>query len=110
MTHPQVAEVVADPNLDHAQIFGLLTGMLKSPLPEPGGNFLKLLIENQRLAVLPEVAVQFRRLKNSAEGVADCLIETAFPLSDAQVVRAGGGAGHEVRPQAQARGTCECGT
>ena len=84
MTHPQVAEVVADPNLDHAQIFGLLTGMLKSPLPEPGGNFLKLLIENQRLAVLPDVAVQFRRLKNSAEGVADCLIETAFPLSDAQ--------------------------
>lgn len=85
MAHPQVAEVVGDPNLDHAQVFGLLTGMLKAPLPETGGNFLKLLIENQRLAVLPEVAVQFRRLKNSAEGVADCLIETAFPLSDAQV-------------------------
>jgi F-type H+-transporting ATPase subunit delta len=85
MAHPQVAEVVADPKLDHAQVFGLLTGLLKSPLPEAGGNFLKLLIENQRLAVLPEVAVQFRRLKNEAEGVADCLIETAFPLSDAQV-------------------------
>ena len=65
MAHPQVAEVVGDPNLDHAQVFGLLTGMLKTPLPEAGGNFLKLLIENQRLAVLPEVAVQFRRLKNS---------------------------------------------
>jgi F-type H+-transporting ATPase subunit delta len=85
MTHPQVAEVVADPNLDHDQVFGLLTGMLKSPLPEAGGNFLKLLIENQRLAVLPEVALQFRRVKNTAEGVADCLIETAFPLSEAQV-------------------------
>lgn len=85
MTHPQVAEVVADPNLDHAQVFGLLSGMMKAPLPEAGGNFLKLLIENQRLAVLPEVATQFRRLKNDAEGVADCLIETAFPLNDAQV-------------------------
>ena len=85
MSHPEVTEVVADPNLDQAQVFGLLTGMLKSPLPEPGGNFLKLLIENQRLAVLPEVAAQFRRLKNSAEGVADCLIETAFPLNDSQV-------------------------
>jgi F-type H+-transporting ATPase subunit delta len=85
MAHPQVAEVVADPNLDHAQVFGLLTGLLKSPLPEAGGNFLKLLIENQRLAVLPEVAVQFRQLKNEAEGVADCLIETAFPLSDGEV-------------------------
>jgi F-type H+-transporting ATPase subunit delta len=85
MGHPQVAEVVADPNLDHAQVFDLLTGMLKTPLPETGGNFLKLLIENQRLAVLPEVSVQFRRLKNSTEGVADCLIETAFPLTDIQV-------------------------
>jgi len=85
MTHPQVAEVVADPNLDHDQVFGLLTGMMKAPLPEAGGNLLRLLIENQRLAVLPEVALQFRRLKNSAEGVADCLIETAFPLNDAQV-------------------------
>ena len=85
MAHPQVAEVVADPKLDHAQVFALLTGLLKAPLPEAGGNFLKLLIENQRLAVLPEVAKQFRRLKNDAEGVADCLIETAFPLSETQV-------------------------
>jgi F-type H+-transporting ATPase subunit delta len=85
MAHPEVGEVVADPNLDHGQVYGLLTGMLKSPLPEGGGNFLKLLIENQRLAVLPEVAVQFRRLKNEAEGVAECLIETAFPLDETQV-------------------------
>jgi F-type H+-transporting ATPase subunit delta len=85
MSHPQVADVVADPNLDHAQVFGLLTGMMKVSLPAVGINFLKLLIENQRLAVLPEVAAQFRLLKNRAEGVADCLIETAFPLSDAQV-------------------------
>ena len=84
-SHPQVADVVADPNLDHAQVFGLLTGMMKGSLPAAGVNFLKLLIENQRLAALPEVAAQFRQLKNRAEGVADCLIETAFPLSDAQV-------------------------
>lgn len=85
MSHPQVADVVADPNLDHAQVFGLLTGMMKGTLPAAGINFLKLLIENQRLAALPEVAAQFRQLKNRAEGVADCLIETAFPLSDAQI-------------------------
>jgi len=85
MSNADVAEVVGDPKLDEAQVQTLLTGMLKSPLPADGVNFLKLLIENQRLAVLPEVAVQFRQLKNTAEGVADCLIESAFPLSDAQV-------------------------
>jgi F-type H+-transporting ATPase subunit delta len=86
MAHPQVAEVVADPKLDHQQVLGLLSGMMKTSLPAAGVNFVKLLIENQRLAVLPDVATQFRRLKNRAEGVADCLIETAFPLSEAQVV------------------------
>ena len=62
----------------------LLSGLVRQPLPAAGMNFLKLVVANQRLAVLPEVALQFRQLKNEAEGVADCLIETAFPLSDAE--------------------------
>ncbi len=85
MSHPQVAEVVADPKLGDAQVVDLLAGLVKQPLPAAGTNFLKLLVSNQRLAVLPEVAVQFRQLKNQAEGVADCLIETAFPLDDGEV-------------------------
>jgi F-type H+-transporting ATPase subunit delta len=85
MSHPQVAQVVADPKLDDAQVVDLLSSLVKQPLPATGTNFLKLLVANQRLAVLPEVAVQFRQLKNEAEGVADCLIETAFPLSDTEV-------------------------
>jgi F-type H+-transporting ATPase subunit delta len=85
MSHPQVAQVVADPKLGDAQVVELLAGLVKQPLPAAGTNFLKLLVANQRLAVLPEVAVQFRQLKNEAEGVADCLIESAFPLSDGEV-------------------------
>jgi F-type H+-transporting ATPase subunit delta len=85
VSHPQVAQVVADPKLGDAQVVDLLAGLVKEPLPATGANFLKLLVANQRLAVLPEVAVQFRRLKNRAEGVADCLIETAFPLAEGQI-------------------------
>ena len=85
MKHPQVAEVVADPKLADDQVVGLLAGLVRQPLPAEGLNFLRLLVTNQRLEVLPEVAVQFRQLKNQAEGVADCLIETAFPLADGQV-------------------------
>ena len=83
--HPQVAELVANPRLDAQQVFDVLTGLLKSPLRPEGKNFLQLLIDNDRLATLPEIARQFRILKNAAEGVADCLIESAFPLDDAQV-------------------------
>src|SRR5882672_10739652 len=83
--HPRVAEVVADPKLGALQIFELLSGLMKSKLSADGANFLRTLIDNGRLAAMPEVARQLHALKNAAEGVADCLIETAFPLEDAQV-------------------------
>lgn len=85
MSYPPIAAVVADPKLADGQVVELLGSLVKQPLPATGTNFLKLLVANQRLAVLPEVAVQFRQLKNQAEGVADCLIETAFPMADGQV-------------------------
>jgi F-type H+-transporting ATPase subunit delta len=85
VAHPQVAEVVADPNVGAARTFDLLAGLMKSSLPGQMANFLRTLIDNGRLATLPEVARQYRLLKNEAEGVADCLIETAFVMSDAQV-------------------------
>jgi len=83
--HPHVAEVVADPKLGKDQVLGLLTGLLKSKLPAEGGNFLRMVVDNDRLAALPEIARQFRVLKNEAEGVADCLIESAFPMADGQM-------------------------
>jgi F-type H+-transporting ATPase subunit delta len=83
--HPQVAAVVADPKLGYEQTFTLITGLMRSKLPAELANFLRTLIDNQRLVVLPEIARQFRAMKNAAEGAADCLIETAFALNDGQV-------------------------
>lgn len=83
--HPQVAEVVSDPKLSSEQIYALVTGLLPEQLPPAAENFLRLVIDNGRLTALPEVARQFRALKNKAEGKADCLIESALPLDDEQV-------------------------
>jgi F-type H+-transporting ATPase subunit delta len=80
-----VAEIVADPKLGEGQVLDLLAGLLKSPLPASGQHFLQTLVDNDRLTALPEIARQFRVLKNESEGVADCLIESAFPMTDAQV-------------------------
>jgi F-type H+-transporting ATPase subunit delta len=84
-SQPQFEQVVSDPKVTDSQLYELLSGLLRTPLSEPAARFLKLLIENRRLEVLPEVAVQFRKLKNAAEGAADCLVESAFALSDAQI-------------------------
>lgn len=85
VTHAQVASVVADPKLSDEQIVTLLTGLLKSKLPAELEALLRTLVINQRLAALPEIAVQLRKLMNDANGVADCVIESAFELTPAQV-------------------------
>lgn len=46
---------------------------------------MTLLVENDRLLLLPEIASQFLWLKNRHEGTADAEIASAFALTDAQV-------------------------
>ena len=69
---PQLQAFAANPNATNDQVYGLLTGVMGGdPLPSQGANFLRTVIENGRLSVLPEIAEQFRALKNSQGGSAD---------------------------------------
>ena len=70
VTESQVFDLIADGVLKHAQV----------ALPEAGRNFLRLVIENRRLAALPVVAAQFRALKNAVSGTADAVVYSAFPI------------------------------
>lgn len=85
LSQPQVASLMGDPRLSNQQKLDLLSAVTGAKLPPQLATFLKLVIDNDRLSTLPEVASQFHRLKNDAEGTADCVIESAFTLSDAQV-------------------------
>lgn len=83
--HPEVAAVLSDPRLGNAKRRELFTGLIKSELPQAARNFLELLVENDRLLLLPEIAAQFEQLKNRHEGIAVAEISSAFELSDDQV-------------------------
>jgi F-type H+-transporting ATPase subunit delta len=48
-------------------------------------NFLRTVLDNGRLSVLPQMAEQFRALVNAQGGVSDVLIESAFPIDAAQL-------------------------
>lgn len=77
---PQLAQFAANPKVGDDQVFGVITGVAKSALPEPARNFLRTVIENGRLTALPEVAAQFRALKNARSGSSDAVVYSAFPL------------------------------
>ncbi len=51
---------------------------------EHGTNFLKLLLEYGRVAVLPEIAQHFEALKADIENTVDVTVTSAAPLSAAQ--------------------------
>ena len=57
----------------------------KQPLPERGANFLRTVIDNERLAALPEVARQYRELANAVSGSSDALIQSAFPIGEGEL-------------------------
>ncbi len=55
--------------------------------PAEQQNFVRVLVDNDRLQVLPEIASLFEELKNAHEGVRDANVESAFPLDAAAVHR-----------------------
>ncbi len=82
---PALLAFAADPNVRAEQVYDVIAGVLKAPLPEIGRNFLRTAIDNDRVAALPEMARQFRALVNAQRGVADAVVESAFPIDEAQL-------------------------
>jgi F-type H+-transporting ATPase subunit delta len=76
-------DFAANPNVSGAQVFDMLSGVAKVTLPEQGKNFLQTLIDNGRVSVLPEIAAQFRALKNAQSGSSDAVVQSAFPIEGA---------------------------
>lgn len=83
--HPEVKAFVSNPKISKQQIVDTFLSLLKTnPGPEIK-NFIGMLVENDRLILMPEIGEQFFALKNAEEGAADAEITSAFELSDAQV-------------------------
>ena len=76
----ELQQFADSPKTTDAQAFELITGVAKSAMPQAAKNFLRVLIENGRLNALPEIAVQFRTLKNARSGSADAMVHSAFPI------------------------------
>jgi F-type H+-transporting ATPase subunit delta len=79
----QLQQFANSPNVSAVQVFDLVAGVVKAALPDIAKNFLRTLIDNGRLSALPEIAEQFRLLKNARSGSADALVYSAFALDSA---------------------------
>jgi F-type H+-transporting ATPase subunit delta len=79
--NPQLLQFADNPKVTHQQVFDVVSDVAKVQLPPPAINFLRAVIENGRLAALPEIATQFRALKNEQSGSSDAVVYSAFPIA-----------------------------
>jgi F-type H+-transporting ATPase subunit delta len=85
VAHPDMQECLAKYDLSAPQLKELFLSLCPAYLPAEVKNFVTLLIDNDRLLLLPEIHRQFDALKNEREGVVDAQIISAFALDDAQL-------------------------
>ena len=79
----QLQQFASNPKVTQEQVYNLIAGVIKAALSEQGKNFLRTVIDNGRLSALPEIAMQFRGLKNARGGLSDAVVYSAFPIDAA---------------------------
>jgi F-type H+-transporting ATPase subunit delta len=83
--NPDLQAYASTPTVTHAQLAETIASLVKSPVSPEANNFIAMLSENGRVALLPEIGAQFAALKNAYQGAADAVIHSAFELSADQV-------------------------
>lgn len=81
----QMAGVLGSPRLDASEKASLLLSIAGDRFTDDMRSFVRVLIETGRIELLPEIRALFESLRDDAEGVARATIETALPLSVAQL-------------------------
>jgi F-type H+-transporting ATPase subunit delta len=78
--NPQLRQFADAPKAGAAQVFDVITSVAGVPLNDASKNLLRAVIDNGRLAVLPEIAAQFHALVSERSGVSDAVVYSAFPI------------------------------
>ena len=81
----RIRAAIGDPNLSAAKIAGLFISVLSGKLSGDAENLVRVLADNGRLDVLPELRTQYEALRNEREGVVEAEVYSAFDLEGAQL-------------------------
>ena len=77
-------ELIGNPRVSDAQVAAIIAEVAGG-LSDEQRNFVRVLADNERLSVLPEIVTAYESLRSGFEGVLDAEITSAYPLTDAQV-------------------------
>jgi len=111
-----VAQTVADPRVDAlvknprcaaGDIVALIAGVAGDRLDEPMQNFLRVLAENHRLPLLPEIAAQYESERAAVENTVDVEVVSAVALDAAQRGKLEGALSRRLKRQVRMHATVD---
>jgi F-type H+-transporting ATPase subunit delta len=81
---PSVAPLTKSPQWPAANLVSLITDVAGTKLDAGMQNFVRVLAENRRLLLLPEISAHYEELRAAVENTLDVEVISAVTLSDAQ--------------------------
>lgn len=79
---PQMRECIGNPGISANVLKQLFLDVVGGNLTVDQQNFVEVLVENERLGVVPEIRDLFNQLKNKAEAAQDATIQSAFEIDN----------------------------
>lgn len=80
----RVAALLGNPHVRKAELVGLLADVAGVGSDPGMRNFLQLLADNGRLALLPEIDTQYAALRADVENTVEVTVTSAMPLTSGQ--------------------------
>ena len=81
---PRVSALVKNPEVPVGQVADLVIGVAAAKLPPQVQNFIRVLAENHRLLLLPEISAHYELMRAHAENTVDVEVISAVNLDAAQ--------------------------
>jgi F-type H+-transporting ATPase subunit delta len=79
-----MADQIGNPNVPRETVRDIILQVAGDDLPAEAANLVKLLAENDRLVLLPELAVLFEAMCTAEQGLRAVRIRSAFALTKAE--------------------------
>jgi F-type H+-transporting ATPase subunit delta len=84
VVNPEVYALITSPRVTRSQLEGLMLALCGDKISAIERNFIKLLVESQRLVLLPEITAMFETMRAEAEKSVDVIVTSAFDLDEPQ--------------------------
>ena len=103
----RVAEASKNPKLTAAQVIGVITDVAGDDLDAGMRNFVRVLAENHRLLLLPQIAQQYEALRAVVENSLDVDVVSAVTLDAAQAEKLSAALNQRFKRQVRMRASVD---